>query len=63
MESFFSLRQNNVLDSQRWQTREDLQLAVVTWIEWKYHRRHRQRVLGRTTPIVFETLDLALKAA
>ena len=32
MESFFSLLQNNVLDSRRWATREDLRLAIVTWI-------------------------------
>jgi len=63
MESFFSLLQNNVLDTRRWQTREDLHLAIVTWIESKYHRRRRQRVLGRMTPIEYETLELALKAA
>ncbi len=33
MESFFSLLQKNVLDSQRWSTRADLRLAIVTWIE------------------------------
>ncbi len=32
-ESFFSLLQKNVLDSQRWSTRADLRLAIVTWIE------------------------------
>ncbi len=33
MESFFSLLQKNVLDRQRWATREELRLAIVTWIE------------------------------
>ena len=33
MESFFSLLQNNVLNNQRWETREELRLAIVTWIE------------------------------
>ena len=63
MESFNSLLQNNVLDTRRWETREEHQLAIVTWIERTYHRRRRQRALGKMTPIEFEALDLALKAA
>jgi transposase InsO family protein len=63
MESFNSLLQNNVLDTRRWETREDLQLAIVTWIERTYHRRRRQRALGKMTPIEFEALDVVLKAA
>jgi putative transposase len=47
MESFFALLQKNVLDRQRWATREDLRLAIITWIEKTYHRRRRQRPLGR----------------
>ncbi len=43
MESFFSLLQKNVLDTKRWDTREELRLAIVTWIETKYNRRRRQR--------------------
>jgi len=30
MESFHSLLQNNVLDSKKWETSEDLRLAIVT---------------------------------
>jgi transposase InsO family protein len=63
MESFFALLQNNVLDRQRWQTREDLRLAIVTWIERTYHRRRRQRRLGRLTPIEFETINRLATAA
>jgi putative transposase len=33
MESFFSLLQKNVLDRRRWDTREELRIAIVTWIE------------------------------
>jgi hypothetical protein len=33
MESFFALLQKNVLDRQRWDTREQLRLAIITWIE------------------------------
>jgi transposase InsO family protein len=54
MESFFSLLQKNVLGRQRWTTREELRLAIITWIERTYHRRRRQRRLGRLTPIEFE---------
>ncbi len=56
MESFFALLQKNVLDRQRWATREDLRLAIITWIERTYHRRRRQRRLGRLTPVEYETL-------
>ena len=42
MESFFSLLQKNVLDRQRWETREQLRIAIITWIERTYHRRRRQ---------------------
>ncbi|MBQ0906974.1 IS3 family transposase [Micromonospora sp. U21] len=63
MESFFALLQRNVLDRQRWQTRHDLRLAIVTWIERTYHRRRRQRRLGRLTPIEFETINQPAHAA
>ena len=55
MESFFALFQNNVLDRRTWTTREELRIAIVTWIERTYHRRRRQDGLGRLTPIQFET--------
>ncbi len=63
MESFFSLLQNNVLDTRRWRTRAELRLAIVTWIERTYHRRRRQRALGTMTPIDFEILHTAQTAA
>ena len=56
MESFFSLLQKNVLDRQTWATRQQLRLAIVSWIEGTYHRKRRQRGLGRLTPIEFETI-------
>ena len=58
MESFFSL-QKNVLDRHPWTTREELRIAIVTWIERTYHRRRRQDTLGRLTPIEFETIMTA----
>ena len=63
MESFFSLLQKNVLDRRRWQTREQLRLAIVVWIEKTYHRRRRQDALGRLTPIEFETIAQTANAA
>ncbi|MCF6389375.1 IS3 family transposase [Mycobacterium sp. MBM] len=56
MESFFSLLQKNVLNRRRWSTREELRIAIVTWIERTYHRRRRQAGLGRLTPIEFEAI-------
>ncbi len=56
MESFFSLLQKNVLDRRRWDTREELRIAIVTWIERTYHRRRRQAALGRLTPIEYEAI-------
>ncbi len=56
MESFFALLQKNVLDRRSWGTREELRLAIVSWIEGKYHRKRRQRRLGKLTPIEFELI-------
>jgi putative transposase len=56
MESFFSLLQKNVLNTRRWNTREELRLAIVVWIETKYNRRRRQRGLKIITPVEFETI-------
>ena len=63
MESFFALLQKNVLDRQRWSDREQLRLPIITWIERTYHRRRRQRRLGRLTPIEYETINTAAHAA
>ncbi|MFJ4230511.1 IS3 family transposase [Cellulosimicrobium cellulans] len=65
MESFFSLLQKNVLNRRRWTTREDLRLAIITWIERTYHRRRLRARLGRLTPIEYEailTTQVALAA-
>ena len=54
MESFFTLRQKNVPNQRPWDTRDELRLVIIYWIERTYHRRHRQRRLGKLTPIEFE---------
>jgi putative transposase len=56
MESFFSLLQKNVPNRQAWATREELRLAIITWIERTYHQRRRQRALGKLTPVEFEAI-------
>ncbi|GGK10987.1 transposase [Pilimelia anulata] len=63
MESFFALLQANVLDRRRWPSRQELRIAITYWIERTYHRRRRQRRLGRLTPIAFETLHTTTNAA
>ncbi|CAA0100101.1 Uncharacterised protein [Mycolicibacterium vanbaalenii] len=63
MMSFFALLQRNVLDRKRWATRAELRLAIVTWIERNYHRRRRQRALGRLTPIEFDLLHTSVATA
>ena len=56
MESFFSLLQKNVLNRRSWGTRDQLRIAIVTWIERTYNRRRRQAALGRLTPVEFEAI-------
>ena len=55
-QSFFSLLQKNVLDTQRWDTRDQLRGSITLWIERNYHRKRRQRALGKLTPLEFETI-------
>ena len=52
----FALLQKNVLDRQAWATRNELRIAIVTWIERTYHRRRRQARPGRLTPIEYEAI-------
>lgn len=63
MESFINLLQWNVLNRQRLTDREQLRMAIVTWIEDTYRRRRRQETLGRLTPIEFGTLHQTTHAA
>ncbi len=56
MESSFALLQKNVLDRRSWAPRDELRIAIVTWIERTYHRRRRQDSLRRMAPIEFETV-------
>jgi len=46
MESFFALLQKNVLDRRTWDTRDQLRLGMVTWIERTFYRRRRRARLA-----------------
>jgi len=56
MVSLFSLLPKNVLNTRRWETRDELRIAIITWIERTYHRRRRQPALGKLTPTEYETI-------
>lgn len=65
MKSFLSLLQKNVLNRRTWDTRDQLRIAIVTWIERTYHRGRRQKRLHGLTPIEYEAImatDVALAA-
>lgn len=57
MESFFALLQTNVLNRKRRSRREELRLAIITWIEATHHRKRRQRGLGKLIPIEYKTIS------
>jgi len=50
IESLFALLQNNTLERKVWATREELRMAIATWIEDIYHRRRRTGRLSRLPP-------------
>lgn len=53
MESFFSLLQKNVLNTRSWDTRDQLRIAIVTWIEHTCRWcRCRWRCDGRRVPTI-----------
>ncbi|EWM66139.1 transposase [Micromonospora sp. M42] len=39
------------MNRRSWATRQQLRIAIVTWIERTYHRRRRQRPLSGLTPL------------
>ncbi len=51
---FIRLKQNNVLDSKKWESKDELQIAIVHWIEGIYHRRRRKCSLGKMTLVEYE---------
>jgi hypothetical protein len=51
MEFFFARRQKNVLDRQRWDTREQLRLAIITWSKGPTAVPDGNVYLERLTPV------------
>lgn len=54
---FFTLLQKNVLNKKRWETRDELRLEIIHWVEGTYHRRRREAALGDLTLIALETVQ------
>ncbi len=50
MESFFALRQENVLDRKRRRTQGERRIAIIIWFEKTDHGRRRQVRPGRAAP-------------
>ncbi|PDQ34708.1 MAG: hypothetical protein B5766_09920 [Candidatus Lumbricidophila eiseniae] len=51
MESFRPPPQKNILNQQhRWTIPQELRLAIVTWIEHRYHRQQEQNSPSGLTP-------------
>lgn len=46
----------NVVNRRFWATRSELSAVITYWIERTYHRKRRQRTLGKVTPIEYDTI-------
>ena len=53
-ESFFSSLQRELLDEQRWDSREQLGQAIFEWIEAWYNPNRRHTSIGTVSPAAFE---------
>lgn len=54
MESFFGTVKIELIDRRRWQSREDVQVALLSYIEGWYNPTRLQRALGWRSPLEFE---------
>ena len=50
MESFVALLQKNVLDRRRWNSRQEIRIAMITWINGPTTADDARIRLGRLTP-------------
>jgi putative transposase len=63
-ESFFSTLQRELLDQRpRWDTRQELALAVFEWIEGWYNTKRRHTSIGSVSPIDYEAAAANAAAA
>lgn len=63
MESFFSTLQRELLDRRKWQTRKELASAIFEWIEAWYNPHRRHSSIGHLSPVAYERLYTAKRAA
>ena len=63
VESFFGTLQLELLDQTRWDTRQQLALAIFEWIEAWYNPRRRHSALGYLSPVQFEALHTVANVA
>jgi putative transposase len=63
MESFWSTLQRELLDRQRWTTRDQLATAIFEWIEAFYNPVRRHSGLGYLSPAAYAALHTATVTA
>ena len=54
VESFFASLKTELIYRRRFQTRQEAQRAIFTYIEGFYNRRRRHSTLGQISPAEFE---------
>jgi putative transposase len=55
MESFWHTMQLELLDTRRWESREELANAIFEWIECWYYPYRRHSSIGMHSPVTFES--------
>jgi len=53
-ESFFATFKAELIDRQRWPTRQAARHAIFEWLEVFYNRQRRHSALGYLSPAAFE---------
>jgi transposase InsO family protein len=54
VERFFASLKTELIDRRRFLTRQEAQMAILTYIEGFYNRRRRHFTLGYLSPVEFE---------
>ena len=62
-ESFFATLQMELLDRQKWETRQDLALAIFEYLEAFYNPVRRHSSIGYLSPVEFEGLHKQVQPA
>ena len=59
MESFFGTLKTELIDRRRWHTRQEISVAVLSYLEGWYNPKRLQKALGWRSPLEFEAHHLA----